>query len=93
MSLYRLRWLTIVLAITFLLCVQGVAMGLVMPAFGRIYGHALSITAFSVGVVAFTLTFYRVIDMMQRRIVRQNELSAVNAVSQAVAGSSTSTSR
>ena len=88
MSLYRLRWLTIVLAITFLLCVQGVAMGLVMPAFGRIYGHALSITAFSVGVVAFTLTIYRVIDMMQRRIVRQNEeLSAVNAVSQAVAGS------
>src|SRR3990172_528833 len=88
MSLYRLRWLTIVLAIPFLLCVQGVAMGLVMPAFGRIYGHALSITAFSVGVVAFTLTIYRVIDMMQRRIVRQNEeLSAVNAVSQAVAGS------
>src|SRR3990172_4130080 len=85
MSLYRLRWLTIVLDITFVVCVQGVAMGLVMPAFGRIYGHALSITAFSVGVVAFTLTIYRVIDMMQRRIVRQNE--ELSAVSQAVAGS------
>ena len=88
MSLYRLRWLTIVLAITFLLCVQGVAMGLVMPRFGRIYGHALSIAAFSLGVVVFTLTIYRVIDVMQRRIVRQNEeLSAVNAVSRSVAGS------
>src|SRR3990172_5712311 len=88
MSLYRLRWLTIVLAITFLLGVQGVAMGLVMPAFGRIYGHTLSITVFSVGVVVFTLAIYRVIDMMQRRIVRQNEeLSAVNAVSRSVAGS------
>lgn len=88
MSLYRLRWLTIVLAITFLLCVQGVAMGLVMPEFGRIYGHAMSITAFSVGVVVFTLTIFRVIDVMQRQIVRQNEeLSAVNAVSRSVAGS------
>ena len=87
MSLNRLRWVTIVLAITFLLCVQGVAMGLVMPKFGRIYGHAVSVTAFSVGVVVFTVAIFRVIDVMQRRIVRQNEeLSAVNAVSRSVAG-------
>jgi hypothetical protein len=87
MSLNRLRWVTIVLAITFLLCVQGVAMGFVMPQFGRIYGHAVSVTAFSVGVVVFTVAIFRVIDVMQRRIVRQNEeLSAVNAVSRSVAG-------
>ena len=87
-SLNRLRWVTIVLAITFLLCVQAVAMGLVMPAMGRIYGHSLSIVAYSVGVVVFTLAIYRVIDVMQRRIIRQNEeLTAVNSVSRSVAGS------
>lgn len=88
MSLHRLRWVTIVVAIAFLLCVQGVAMGLVMPAFGRIYGHGLSIVAYSVGVVVFTMAIYRVIDVMQRRIIRQNEeLTAVNSVSRSVAGS------
>src|SRR5574341_2137048 len=88
MSLNRLRWVTIVVAITFLLFVQGVAMGLVMPKFRRIYGHAMSITAFSLGVIVFTLAIYRVIDSMQRRIVRQNEeLTAVNAVRRSVAGS------
>lgn len=88
MSLKTLRWLVIILAISFLIMVQAVAMGLVMPAFGRIYGHALSITAFCVGVVAFTLAIFRVIDGMQQRIMRQNEeLTAVNAVSKSVAGS------
>lgn len=87
-SLNRLRWLTIVLAISFLVAVQAVAMGLVMPGVGRIYGHLLSVTAFCVGVVAFTIVIFRVIDGMQQRIVRQNEeLSAVNAVSKSVAGS------
>lgn len=84
----RLRWVTIVVAITFLLCVQGVAMGLVMPTMGRIYGHGLSIAAYSVGVVVFTLAIYSVIDAMQKRILRQNEeLTAVNSVSRSVAGS------
>lgn len=88
MSLNRLRWLTIVLAISFLISVQAVAMGLVMPSMGQVYGHALSITAFCVGVVVFTLAIFRVIDVMQRRILRQNEeLTAVNAVSRSVAGS------
>jgi two-component system nitrate/nitrite sensor histidine kinase NarX len=88
MSLYRLRWLTIVLALTFLLLIQALAMGVVMPTMGRWYGHALSISAYFVGVVVFTLAIYRVIDTMQQRIVRQNEeLTAVNAVSRSVAGS------
>ncbi|HSP54050.1 MAG TPA: GAF domain-containing sensor histidine kinase [Dehalococcoidia bacterium] len=88
MSLQQLRWLTIVAAISFLLAVQAVAMGFVMPSFGRIYGHAVSVSAISIGVVIFTVAIYRLIESMQRRIVRQNEeLSAVNAVSAAVAGS------
>ncbi|HET8943288.1 MAG TPA: GAF domain-containing sensor histidine kinase [Dehalococcoidia bacterium] len=88
MSLQRLRWLTIVLAISFLIVVQAVAMGLVMPSLGRIYGHALSISAYCLGVIAFTVVIFRVIDGMQQRIVRQNEeLTAVNAVSRSVAGS------
>jgi GAF domain-containing protein len=88
MSLQRLRWLTIVLAISFLIVVQAVAMGLVMPNVGRIYGHVLSISAYCVGVIAFTVVIFRVIDGMQRRIVRQNEeLTAVNAISRSVAGS------
>jgi two-component system nitrate/nitrite sensor histidine kinase NarX len=88
MSLGRLKWLTIVLAIAFLFCVQGVAMGFVMPAFGRPAGHAVSIIAFSAGVIVYTLLVYRTIDRMQGRIVAQNEeLAAINAVSRAVAGS------
>ena len=88
MSLGRLRWLTIILAIAFLICVQGIAMGFVMPSFGRPAGHAVSISAFSVGVIVYTLLVYRTIDRMQGRIVRQNEeLAATNAVSRAVAGS------
>jgi len=53
-SLRWLKWLTIVLAITFLICVQGIAMGLVMPSLGKVYGHALSIAGFSAGVIIFT---------------------------------------
>jgi two-component system nitrate/nitrite sensor histidine kinase NarX len=88
MSLRRLRWVTIVVALTFLLCVQAVAMVVVMPSFGASYGHALAIGAYFVGVVVFTIAIFRVIEAMQRRIVRQNEeLTAVNAVSRSVAGS------
>ncbi len=88
MSLGRLKWLTIILAIAFLLCVQGVAMGFVMPTFGRPVGHAVSISAFSAGVIVYTVLVYRTIDRMQGRIVTQNEeLAAINAVNRAVAGS------
>ncbi len=88
MSLGRLRWLTIVLAIAFLVCVQGFAMGFVMPTFGKPAGHAISISGFSAGVIVYTLLVYRTIGRMQGRIVTQNEeLAATNAVSRAVAGS------
>jgi len=88
MSLRRLRWLTIGVAITFLVCVQAVAMGLVMPTLGKTAGHVVSISAFSAGVIFYTTVVYRQIDRMQARIVRQNEeLSATNSVSRVVAGS------
>jgi signal transduction histidine kinase len=75
MSLGHLRWLTIAVAIGFLVLVQAVAMGFVMPALGRPYGHAVSILGFSTGVVLFTAFLYRTIDRMHSRIVRQNEES------------------
>ena len=75
MSLQRLRWVTIIVAIAFLVVVQGVAMGLIMPAFGRPYGHAVSITGFSAGIIALATILYNTIDRMQARIVRQNEES------------------
>ena len=88
MSLGRLRWLTIVLAIAFLVCLQGFAMGFVMPTFGKPAGHAISISGFSAGVIVYTLLVYRTIGRMQGKIVTQNEeLAATNAVSRAVAGS------
>jgi two-component system nitrate/nitrite sensor histidine kinase NarX len=86
--LKRLKWLTIVLAITFLICVQGISMGLVMPNLGKVYGHTLSIAGFSTGVIIFTFMVFRVIDEMQAKVLRQNEdLAALNAVSRSVAGS------
>ena len=75
MSLHRLRWATIIVAITFLVLVQGVAMGFVMPTFGRAYGHAVSITGFGAGIVVLATLLYNTIDRMQARIVRQNEES------------------
>jgi signal transduction histidine kinase len=84
----RLRWLTIVLAIAFLVCVQAIAMGLVMPNFGIAYGHIVSMVAYSAGVIIFTTSVFRVIDGMQARILQKNEeLEAINAVSSALAGS------
>jgi two-component system nitrate/nitrite sensor histidine kinase NarX len=75
MSLQRLRWLTIIVAIGFLILIQGLAMGFVMPAFGRPYGHAVSITGFSAGIIVLATILYATIDRMQARIVRQNEES------------------
>ncbi len=87
-SLRRLMLPTMILAISFLICVQAVSMGLVMPALGAEYGHVLSIVVYSAGVIIFTVGVYRVIDGMQAKIIRSNEeLSAINAVSHAVAGS------
>lgn len=76
MSLRRLRWVTIFAAIAFLVVVQGVAMGFVMPVFGVPYGHAVSIVGFSAGIIVLATILYDTIDRMQARIVRQNEESA-----------------
>jgi two-component system nitrate/nitrite sensor histidine kinase NarX len=87
-SLRGLKWLTILVAIIFLLCVQGIAMGYVMPHFGRPLGHAVSIAGYSIGVILFTVVVYDIIERMQQRIVTQNEeLAATNQVGRAVAGS------
>lgn len=75
MSLRRLRWVTIFSAIAFLIVVQGVAMGLVMPTFGIPYGHAVSIIGFSAGIIVLATILYDTIERMQARIVRQNEES------------------
>jgi signal transduction histidine kinase len=81
MRLGQLMWLTIILAITFLLCVQAVAMGFVMPNLGKLAGHAVSIAAYSTGVIVFTLFIFRTIERMEARIVRQNEeLAAMYAI-------------
>src|SRR3990170_5132106 len=75
MSLQRLRWATIIVTIAFLVVVQGMAMGFVMPTFGRAYGHAVSIMGFSAGIIVLATILYNTIDRMQARIVRQNEES------------------
>lgn len=75
MSLRRLRWVTIFAAIAFLIVVQGVAMGFVMPTFGIPYGHAVSIIGFSAGIIVLATILYDTIERMQARIVRQNEES------------------
>lgn len=63
-------------------------MGFVMPTLGTAYGHVLSITAYSLGVIVFTFTLFGVIDRMQAKIVQKNEeLEAINSVSRVVTGS------
>lgn len=75
MSLRQLRWVTIIVAIAFLIVVQGVAMGFVMPTFGVPYGHAVSIVGFSAGIIVLATILYNTIDLMQARIARQHEES------------------
>jgi len=75
------------LPVAFLVCVQGFGMLVLIPWAGRFYGHVWSVAAVSVGAVAFATMMFAAVDVMQRRIIRQNEeLSALNAVSQAVSG-------
>ena len=88
MTLNRLRWMTMMAAIAFLVCIQALAMVIVMPDLGKPLGHAVSIVGFSAGVIVYSLFVFRQIDRMQAEIVRQNEeLAALNAMSRAVAGS------
>ncbi len=75
MNLRRLRWLTIIGAIAFLLAVQVAAMGFVMPTFGVPYGHAVSIIAFGAGIIVLATILYDTIGRMQARIARKNEES------------------
>jgi len=88
LNLVRLKWLTIVLAISYLLVVQGIAMGLVMHTFGKPLGHAVSITAYSAGAIAFATIIFGMIGRMQGQIVRQNaDLAKTNVVAQELGGS------
>jgi signal transduction histidine kinase len=74
-SLRRLQWLTIVVAISFLVVIQAAAMGLIMPNLGRPLGHAVSIAGFSLGIIILASILYGAIGRMQAQIVRKNEES------------------
>lgn len=87
MSLGRLRLLSIVLPIAFVLLVEAGAMLVLMREIGWGYGHLVAIPVLAAGVVLFSTSIFSVLERMQQRIIRQNEeLSAVNAVAGEVSG-------
>jgi two-component system nitrate/nitrite sensor histidine kinase NarX len=87
-SLIRLKWYTIILPIAFLAVAQAVAVLVANPTASTTSIHLLATAVIAVCVVVFSTVVFRVIGGMQQKIVRQNEeLSALNAVSTAVAGS------
>jgi len=87
MSLDRLKWVTIVLPIAFVLVVQATAMLVLMRGLGFAYGHLVAIPVMAVGVVLFSTAVLRIVHGRQQGIARQNEeLSALNAVARALSG-------
>ena len=88
MSLDRLKWFTIVLPIAFMATLQICLMLVLEPELGHASGHAVAIVVIVAAVVVFSTTVFRTLARMQHKIIRQNEeLSALNAVGQAVSGS------
>ncbi len=83
----RLRWLGVILPVTFILTLETFRLVFVEGSGGDARGHLALATLTIAGVVVFAFAMFRAIEATQRQLVRQNrELTAVNAVSTAVQG-------
>ncbi len=86
-DLHRLRWIGVVLPIAFIIGAEIVRFSVVEADVRQAPGHAALAIATILGVVAFALGIFYLIERAQRQVIRQNrELAAVNAVSTAVQG-------
>jgi signal transduction histidine kinase len=76
MDLARLKWLTIVLPIAFVLAVHGLVLLVLEPRYGDSAGNWLAIGmvgSLVAGIVVFSTVIFRVIATAQREVVRKNE--------------------
>jgi signal transduction histidine kinase len=86
-DLRRLRWIGVILPITFIIGAEIVRFSVVEADVNQASGHAALAIATIVGVLAFALGIFYLIERAQHQVIRQNrELAAVNAVSTAVQG-------
>jgi len=88
MSLGRLRWVAMLLPMVFILGVEALSIYLFAPLGGELEGHVVKLGLDFLMIIVFSLAVFTVIERMQGRILRQNEeLSALNAVGEALSGS------
>src|SRR3989304_2126469 len=73
MSLDRLKLLTIILPIIFMVAIQACLMLILEPNLGSTLGHWVALGVVAVAVVAFSTIVFRVLNGMQREIIEQNE--------------------
>jgi hypothetical protein len=88
MTLTRLRWVTIVLPILFIIVFELVEDLLLEPVFGRWVGHLITFVAVGIGAAALPLVVFQTVEQVEGRLRRQNrDLAAVNGISRVVSGS------
>jgi signal transduction histidine kinase len=86
-TLNRLRWATILLPIAFLAAIDATTNAVLRPALGPAPTYTIVAVTMVVTVVVFSTVVFGRLDRMQRKIMRQNEeLSALNTVSDGLGG-------
>ena len=73
LSLNRLRWLTILLPIAFVVALQSAHSGTLGSSVAAVSGHWIQVAISSVGIVIFATIVFIILDRMQQEIARQNE--------------------
>src|SRR5512134_3973702 len=86
-GLDRLRWVAVVLPVTFILLIEALRHQFVEVDPSQATGHLALAGLMLAGVVVFAVLIFLAIEAAQAQLVRQNrELAAVNAVSTAIQG-------
>src|SRR3990172_1761792 len=73
MSLDRLKWLTIILPIMFMVALQASLMLILEPNLGSTLGHWVALGLVAAAVVAFPPIVFRILNRMQREIIEQHD--------------------
>ena len=85
MSLDRLKWPAILLAVTFIVSVQAVTFLVSESGTGGAFGHWVSTFILAAGAIIFSIAMFRILASMQDKIIGQNEeLSAREKEAQAL---------
>jgi two-component system nitrate/nitrite sensor histidine kinase NarX len=86
-DLRRLRWIGFALPIIGLVCIEAFRFAFIEDVALQEAEHAALGAIAAVGILAFAVVMFRLIDRAEAQVLRQNrELTAINAVSTAVQG-------